>query len=175
MSALNVDYMAYPAIVTLEAMIKAGGHEDAVDDMWINIAPLYFPLADGFTMTAQSRLRREGGQKGDIGIRKFINGNARVVVFEEPPYEHQNQASEWEKKFWLKESLGQTRAAEADFVKTLFGVITIGKASQFFSYPYNQSELHCLHDESEAYTFKHHQADIDRWMVYMREQILAGN
>jgi hypothetical protein len=168
--------MAYPAIAALEAKIKAGSHEDAVDDMWVNIGPLYFPLADGFTMTAQSRLREESGQKSVIGIRKFVNGNVRVVVFEDSSYEHQNQASEWEeKKLQLKRYLGQTRVAEVDFVKTLFGVVTIGKASQFFSYPYGQSELHCLHDESEAYTFKNHQADIDRWMVYVREQILAGN
>jgi hypothetical protein len=167
--------MAYPAIAALEAKIKAGSHEDAVDEMWVNTAPLYFPLADGFTMSIQSRFRDESRQKGDVGVRKFVNGNVRVVVFEDSSYKHQNQASAWKsKREQLKNYLGQTRVAEKDFKKTLFGVITIGKASQFFSYPF-QSELKCLHDESEAYTFKNHQADVDCWMMYMREQVLAGN
>jgi hypothetical protein len=168
--------MAYPAIVALEAKVEAGSHGGAVDDMWVNIAPLYFLLSDGFTMTVQSRLGDNSGQKGDVDIRKFVNGNVRVVVFEDSCYEHQDQASEWEKmKDQLRGYLAQTRVADPDLKGTLFGVITIGKVSQFFSYPYLQSKLQCLHDESEAYTFKGHQADIDRWMVYMREQILAGN
>ncbi|KAH0547702.1 hypothetical protein FGG08_000191 [Glutinoglossum americanum] len=170
------NYMAHPAIAALEARIKAGNHEDVVDDMWVNTAPLYFLLADGFTVAAQSRFRDESGKEGGIGVRKFVNGNARVVVFEDPFYEHQNQASEWaSKRAQLKGYLGQMRMAEPDFQKMLFGVITIGKASQFFSYPYLQSELRCLHDGSEAYTFKNHQAEVDRWMTYMRDQILAGN
>jgi hypothetical protein len=166
--------MAYPAIAELEAQIKAGSHEDAVDDMWLNIGPLYFPLAEGFT-TVQSRPRASSGQNIDFRVRKFVNGNVRVLIVEVASYEHQDQASVWAgKKDLLKDYLTQTLAAENQFEGTLFGVITIRKASQFFSSSLN-SELRCLHDESEAYTFKDHRADVDHWMVYMREQILAGN
>ena len=64
---------------------------------------------------------------------------------------------------------------EHNFTKTLFGVITIGKGSQFHRYPYQKSELHCLHVEAVAYTFKDHQADVDYWLSYIRGQIDAGN
>ena len=167
--------MSYKPIAALEAKIEAGSHEDTVDDLWVNIAPMYFTLLDGFTMTAQSRIRVDSGQKIDVGVRKFINGNVRVVVFEDASYEHQGQASQWAaKRGQLKRYLGQTRVEEYMFKKTLYGVITIGKASQFFSYPYGQSELQCLHDDSEAYNFKDQQAEVDYWMTYLRDEVKAG-
>ena len=40
--------MADPVIVDLEAQIKAGSYENAFDNLWLNLAPMYFPRADGF-------------------------------------------------------------------------------------------------------------------------------
>lgn len=45
--------MSYPAISAIEAQIKAGSHEDQVDDMWINIGPMYWKFEDGFTTSGQ--------------------------------------------------------------------------------------------------------------------------
>ncbi|KAI9764158.1 MAG: hypothetical protein M1840_008640 [Geoglossum simile] len=163
MPPLSVDYMAYPAIVALEARIGAGSHADVIDDMWLNISPLYFLLADGFTMAAQPRLEDNSGQKCDASIRKIVQGDVRVVIFSaSPSHEHQNQASRWEEnKIRFKGCLGQMHTTKPGS-KTLFGVVTIGKASQFFRYRCQQSVLQCLHDESEAYAFKDHRADVDR-------------
>lgn len=168
--------MSYPAIAALEAKIKAGSHEDAVDDMWVNLGPLYFPLLNGYTMTAQSRPRGTSGQKADVGIRKFINGNVRVVICEDSSYEHMNQAAEWEsKREQLKRYCGQTRVEEGTFKKTIYGIITVGKASQFYAYAYGQSDLVCLHDVNKAYDFKAESNFIDYWMAYIRDQVDAGN
>ena len=167
--------MAIPAIAALEAKIKAGSHEDAVDDMWVNMGPLYFPILKGYTMTAQSRLRGTSGQKADVGIRKFINGNVRVVICEDSSYEHMNQAAEWEsKREQLAAYCGQTRVQESNFTKTIYGIITVGKNSQFYAYAYGQNKLVCLHDENVAFNFKTQSDEIDRWMSYIYDQVDAG-
>ena len=168
--------MSIPAIAALEANIKAGAHEDTVDDMWLNLGPLYFPITEGWIKTAQSCTRAGSGQKADVGVRKFINGNVRVVICEDSFYEHMNQASEWEsKRIQLKQYCGQTRVAESQFTKTIFGIITVGKASQFYKYAHGQSALVCLHSLDEAYSFKSDEAKIDYWMGYLHDQVAAGN
>ena len=101
-----------------------------------------------------------------------MNGNVRVIIIEEPFYEYQNQASKWALKYeQVKSYCGQTRAAEPSNTEPLFVVVTVGKASQFFTYPYGQSELQCLHSLSEAFEFKKDFESVDRWCSYIREQI----
>ncbi|KAK0451391.1 uncharacterized protein EV420DRAFT_715330 [Desarmillaria tabescens] len=173
--APTVDYMAFPPIAALEAKIKAGSHEDVVDDMWLNVGSLYFTLADGFTVSGQSRPRVQSGQKIDVGWRKLVNGNVRVFIIEDASYAHKNSGATWdEKRTQLKGYLAQTRVAEPNFKKTLFGAVTIGKATQFFSYPYRQDQLQPLHDVDKAFEFKKHQERIDYYLTYIRDQIKAG-
>ena len=155
--------MSIPAIAALE--------EDNVDDMWLNLGRLYFPITEGYIMTAQSRLRVESGQRADFGVRKVINGNVRVVICEDSAYENMNLALEWKnKREKLKAYCGQTRVAESDFEQTIFGIIRVGKSSQFYKYAFGQSELLCLHSLDEAYSFKSDKAKIDYWVGYIHDQ-----
>lgn len=164
--------MSYPAIAALEAMIKAGSHQDAVDDMWINIGPIYWKVEDGFITKGLSRPRLASGQMTNVGFREFVNGNVRVIIIEDSFYEYQNPAAEWASKYeQVKSYCGQTRTAEPNNKKPFFVIVTIGKASQFFVYPYGQSELQCLHSLNQAFEFKKDRESVNRWCTWIRDQI----
>lgn len=103
----------------------------------------------------------------DVCFRKFVNGNVRVIIIEDAFYEHQNRASKWASKYdQVKSYCGQTHTEAPNNAQPLFVAVTVGKASQFFTYSYGQSALQCLHSLDQAFEFKKDCEDVDRWCTY---------
>ncbi|KAK0451385.1 uncharacterized protein EV420DRAFT_1482495 [Desarmillaria tabescens] len=74
-----------------------------------------------FTTTGHSCPRVESGQKIDVGWRKLLNGNARMVIIEDASYAHQNSAAEWDAKtIQLNGYMAQTRVVEPSLSVNLF-------------------------------------------------------
>lgn len=100
-----------------------------------------------------------------------MNGNVKVII-KDASYKYQNKTSRWASKHeQVKSYCEQTRTEEPNNTQPLFVVITVGKASQFFTYPYGQSELQCLHSLNQAFEFKKDCEDVDQWRTYIRKQI----
>ena len=101
-----------------------------------------------------------------------MNGNVRVIIIEDASYEHQNQASKCASKYeQAKSYCGQTRTEEPNNEKPLYVIITVGKASQFFTYPYRQTEHQCLYSLDQAFEFKKDSDSVDQWCTFIRDQI----
>lgn len=75
----------------------------------------------------------------------------------------------------MKSYCGQTQTAKPENKNSLFIIVTIGKASQFFEYSYGQSQLHCFHPLDLAYEFKKDCGSVDQWCTYIRDPIKTNH
>jgi hypothetical protein len=167
--------MRWPSIKSLYNELTKDSLENAVDALWNNILQLYFRVEYNYAIVAQANPDSRSKQKADFAVRYVHNGVPRKVVL----IEYKRVSDESSNTAWaaamaqLVDYMEQARAANPPPEKDMYGIVTVGHYSRFYTL---SSDVDTLSDFSSSYMdytgqplhFKHD----EYWMHTLLEELV---
>lgn len=125
--------MRWPAIQSLYEELTKDSLENAVDVLWNNILHLYFKVENNYAIVFQANPDRKSKTNADFAIRSVHNGELRKVILIEEKHEEGSDAAWTGALEQLLESMLQARVANASKTSPIYGIITVGHYSRFYT------------------------------------------
>ncbi|KAH9887404.1 hypothetical protein F4778DRAFT_756549 [Xylariomycetidae sp. FL2044] len=157
-------YMRYKVIQQYYKQLTKHSDENAVDLMWQNILPEYFPMRDGYGIEHEARpLPGVTKQRADYAIIYVTNGIPRkFCFFEDKAVRYESSDTEWENATeQLTNYMKLGRASNENSHELMFGGVTIGHYTRFFVFEPGASHL-VDYDKGQLLHFKHDEMEIDQ-------------
>ncbi|KAF2970832.1 hypothetical protein GQX73_g2782 [Xylaria multiplex] len=160
-----IGYMHHPIIKSYYRELTKNSLENAVDTLWANILPLYFPLTQGYGIEQQMHpMPGVSKESADIAIRYIQNGQSKkICLIEDKRVKYEASSTKWAAAVeQLTGYMLAVRAYNPNLEETLHGIVTIGHYSRFYILCNNETVLRDRPDtDGNIYHFKDDEVAID--------------
>lgn len=135
--------MRWPSIQSLYKELEKDSLDNAVDTLWNNILQLYFRVECNYAIVAQATPKTKSKKKADFAVRCVRNGVSKKVIL----IENKRVSDEGSDAVWydameqLTECMGQARAANRASKKDMYGIVTVGHYSRYYTLAPNMNTL----------------------------------